>query len=162
MAAFVDEFDSERVHFRGINETDAPEIVEWRSDPSVYRFFRAAHRITLDEHLSWYRNNYLTDESRYDWMLIDSAAGLKLGVFGAVRKGNSAEVNYILSPCARHKGYAVEGLSRIIQYVRDKWHTDIIIAEIHRDNAPSIALAERTGFTLESESGDFLLYSSEE
>ena len=73
MAAFVDEFDSERVHFMGINETDAPEIVEWRSDSGVYRFFRAAHRITLDEHLSWYRNNYLTNESRYDWMQISSS-----------------------------------------------------------------------------------------
>ena len=67
----------------------------------------------------------------------------------------------MLEPGARHKGYASEAVRRIIESVRSELHLKRVVAEIHRDNAPSIALAERTGFTLESESGDFLLYSSE-
>ena len=67
----------------------------------------------------------------------------------------------MLKPEARHKGYASEAVRRIIDYVRSELHIKRVIAEIHKDNLPSIALAERTGFTLESESGDFLLYSSE-
>lgn len=162
MAKNVAELESERLILRGITEDDAPEIVEWRSDPEAYKFFRSPHRITMDEHLSWYRNNYLSNENRFDWICVDKSSGRKIGVFGAVRDGKTAEVNYLLAPYAQHKGYASEAVKRIIEYVRSELHIKRVVAEIHRDNAPSIALAERTGFTLESESGDFLLYSSEE
>ncbi|MBR0168700.1 MAG: GNAT family N-acetyltransferase [Synergistaceae bacterium] len=162
MAKNVAELESERLILRGITEDDAPEIVEWRSDPEAYKFFRSPHRITMDEHLSWYRNNYLSNNNRFDWICVDKSSGRKIGVFGAVRDGNTAEVNYLLAPYAQHKGYALEAVRRIIEYVRSEFHIKRVVAEIHRDNAPSIALAERTGFTLESESGDFLLYSSEE
>ncbi|MBR0279184.1 MAG: GNAT family N-acetyltransferase [Synergistaceae bacterium] len=161
MAKNVAELESERLILRGITEDDAPEIVEWRSDPEAYKFFRSPHRITMDEHLSWYRNNYLSNNNRFDWICVDKSSGRKIGVFGAVRDGKTAEVNYLLAPYAQHKGYALEAVRRIIEYVRSELHLKRVVAEIHRDNAPSIALAERTGFTLESESGDFLLYSSE-
>lgn len=161
MAKNVAELESERLILRGITEDDAPEIVEWRSDPEAYKFFRSPHRITMDEHLSWYRNNYLSNNNRFDWICVDKSSGRKIGVFGAVRDGKTAEVNYLLAPYAQHKGYASEAVKRIIEYVRSELHIKRVVAEIHRDNAPSIALAERTGFTLESESGDFLLYSSE-
>ena len=71
------------------------------------------------------------------------------------------EINYMLKPEARHKGYASEAVRRIIDYVRSEFHVKRFIAEIHKDNLPSVALAERNGFTLESSSGDFLLYVSE-
>ena len=161
MAKNVAELESERLILRGITEDDAPEIVEWRSDPEAYKFFRSPHRITMDEHLSWYRNNYLSNENRFDWICVDKSSGRKIGVFGAVRDGKTAEVNYLLAPYAQHQGYALEAVKRVIEYVRSELHIKRVAAEIHRDNAPSIALAERTGFTLESESGDFLLYSSE-
>ena len=103
----------------------------------------------------------MSNENRFDWMCFEKSSGRKIGVFGAVRDGNTAEVNYLLAPYAQHKGYASEAVKRIIEYVRSELHIKRVVAEIHRDNAPSIALAERTGFTLESESGDFLLYSSE-
>lgn len=67
----------------------------------------------------------------------------------------------MLKPESRHKGYASEAVRRIIQYVRFEFHVKRFIAEIHKDNLPSVALAERNGFTLESSSGDFLLYVSE-
>ena len=162
MAKNVAELESERLILRGITEDDAPEIVEWRSDPEAYKFFRSPHRITMDEHLSWYRNNYLSNNNRFDWICVDKSSGRKIGVFGAVRDGKIAEVNYLLAPYAQHKGYALEAVKMVIEYVRSELHIKRVAAEIHRDNAPSIALAERTGFTLESESGDFLLYSSEE
>ena len=162
MAKNVAELESERLILKGITEDDAPEIVEWRSDPEAYKFFRSPHRITMDEHLSWYRNNYLSNNNRFDWICVDKSSGRKIGVFGAVRDGNTAEVNYLLATYAQHKGYASEAVKMVIEYVRSELHIKRVAAEIHRDNAPSIALAERTGFTLESESGDFLLYSSEE
>ena len=84
MAKNVAELESERLILRGITEDDAPEIVEWRSDPEAYKFFRSPHRITMNEHLSWYRNNYLSNENRFDWMCFEKSSGRKIGVFGSV------------------------------------------------------------------------------
>ena len=40
MASNPERLRTERLILRGINETDAIEIVEWRSDPEVYRYFK--------------------------------------------------------------------------------------------------------------------------
>ena len=161
MAKIVAELESERLILRGITEDDAPEIVEWRSDPEAYKFFRSPHRITMDEHLAWFRNNYLSNDNRFDWMCFEKSSGSKIGVFGIVIDGKNAEVNYLLAAFAKGKGYASEAVRRIIDYVRSEFHVKKFIAEIHKDNLPSVAFAERNGFTLESSSGDFLLYVSE-
>ena len=158
MARDPEKIQTDRLTLRGINETDAPEIVEWRSDPDVYRYFKSPHKITVREHFHWYNNSYLFNEDRLDWMCIEKATGKKIGVFGLVREGSVAEVNYLLAPDARHKGYAGESIDRIIRYAREKWRPEKIVAEIHRDNAPSIALAERLGFVPEAARGDFVLY----
>ena len=84
MAKNVAELESERLILRGITEDDAPEIVEWRSDPQAYKFFRSPHRITMDEHLAWFRNNYLSNDNRFDWMCFEKSSGSKIGVFGSV------------------------------------------------------------------------------
>ena len=158
MAKNVAELESERLILRGITEDDAPEIVEWRSDSEAYKFLRSPHRITMDEHLAWFRNNYLSNDKRLDWMGFEKSSGSKIGVSGAVIDGENAEINYILAPSAKGMGYASEAVRRVIQYVRSEFHVKRFIAEIHKDNLPSIAFAERNDFTLESSSGDFLLY----
>ncbi len=84
MAKNVAELESERLILRGITEDDALEIVEWRSDPEAYKFFRSPHRITMDEHLAWFRNNYLSNDNRLDWMCFEKSSGSKIGVFGSV------------------------------------------------------------------------------
>ena len=156
MAKNVAELESERLILRGITEDDAPEIVEWRSDPEAYKFFRSPHRITMNEHLS--------NDKRLDWMCFEKSSGDKIGVFGSVvlrLMVGVVKINYMLKPGSRHKGYASEAVRRIIEYVRSEFHVKRFIAEIHKDNLPSVALVERNGFTLESSSGDFLLYVSE-
>jgi len=159
MARNLDKIQTERLTLRGINETDALEIVEWRSDPKVYKYFKFPHKITVKEHFYWYNNSYLYNENRFDWMCIEKTSGKKIGVFGLVRDENICEVNYLLAPDAQHKGYACESISSIIQYARDKWHTNQIIAEIHKDNTPSIALVKKLGFKLKSVNGDYVKYN---
>ena len=158
MAKDLDVIQTGRLILRGIGEGDAPEIVEWRSDPDAYRFFKSPHKITLREHTDWYRDRYLFNENRFDWMAVERETGRKIGVFGLVRDGGTAEVNYILSPDARHRGYAREAVERLMQYARERWQVERILAEIHRDNKASVALAERLGFTVLSSEGEFIIY----
>ena len=161
MAKTIDTINTERLTLRGIDRSDAEAIVKWRSDPGVFRYFRSVHKITLDEHLAWFDKSYSNNPDRFDWMCIDRSTSEKVGVFGLVRESGYAEVNYILALEAQHKGYATEAISAIIDYAHANWRIKKIIAEIHAENKPSIALAKRLGFSFEEKRSDFEIYSME-
>ena len=56
-----------------------------------------------------------------------------------------------LIAAAQGKGYAAEGAKAAIDYVFDELGWDQVIHCIHKDNAPSIGLAERLGSYLQRE-----------
>ena len=160
MARDFDRLQTERLILRGINETDAIEIVEWRSDPEVYKYFKSPHKITVQEHFNWFNKSYLYNDKRLDWMCIEKDSGKKIGVFGLViNDKDSAEINYLLAPDAQHKGYAVEAIRRLIEFT-DSMNVSHIIAEIHKENEPSVRLVQKLGFVLEKAEGDFEIYGN--
>jgi len=161
MARDLEIIQTDRLILRGINEEDTYEIVKWRSDPEVYRFFKNPHQISVKEHLAWYNNSYLVNEDRFDWMCIEKATGGKVGVFGLAKTSDCVEVNYLLAPEAQHKGYAAESIEGIIRYARKKWHVKRVVAEIHRDNTPSLALVQGMGFKMSAQKDEFVLYAIE-
>ena len=155
------ELFTERLRLSDMTEEDAPFVVEWRSDPDVYRFFVSPHKITLEEHLNWFRTRYRFDNDRYDWVAF-SKENEPVGIFGARREdehSETAEVSYILSPKHYGKGYAGEAVERIIAFCREQWECVTVIAEIHKNNIRSLGFIKRLGFELQSENGDFVIYS---
>ena len=161
MATHPTSLATERLTLRGIDETDAAVIVSWRGDPAVYRYFKSPRRITEEEHLQWYRGRYLPDETRCDWMCLRQSDGAKIGVFGLIRRGEAAEVSYLLAPEARGQGYAGEAAAALLAYAAADWKITRATAEIHRDNAPSLALAKRLGFSETARQGDFIILEKE-
>lgn len=155
----MDKLETERLLLREIAESDAYDIVRWRSDEDVFKFFKFPHQITLEEHLNWYRNVYVLDNKRLDLLCIEKATGRKIGVFGFVINGSNFEISYLLSPDAQHKGYATEAIERIIQYIRNNYSVKKVFAEIHKDNTKSLALVQKLGFNMESINDQFVVYS---
>lgn len=161
MARDLDKIQTERLTLRGINDEDDLEIVEWRSDPAVYKFFKSPHKITLKEHLAWYNNSYLLNENRFDWMCIEKSSGRKIGIFGIVRNEDVCEVSYLLAPEAQHKGFAAEAIKGLINYAAKNWKIKKVVAEIHKNNQQSIALVMRLGFKAVSQNDPFTVYGTE-
>ncbi len=157
MARNLVRLQTERLILRGINETDVIEIVEWRSDPEVYQYFKSPHKITVQEHFNWFNNSYLQNDKRMDWMCIEKGSGKKIGVFGLIIHEDEAEINYLLAPDARHKGYATEAIRSLMEFA-DSIHVPHVIAEIHKKNEPSVRLVRRLGFELEKAGEDFEIY----
>lgn len=56
-----------------------------------------------------------------------------------------AEISWGLIAAAQRKGYAAEGAAAAIDYAFDELGWDQVIHCIHKNNAPSIRLAERLG-----------------
>ena len=152
---------TKRTYLREIDLTDAEDIVKWRSDPEVFKFFKNPHKISLEEHLNWFNNNYMLDTTRHDWICISADSQKKLGVFGIVEDRTDVEINYLLSPEAQKQGYAIEVLSALIDHVRENCHAGEVIAEIHKDNFPSIKVVQKLGFALKETKGEFNIYSLE-
>ena len=148
-----------RLTLREIEEKDGDFIVRLRSDPEVYRYFVSPHRITREEHLNWYRNHYLHDDDRIDWIAED-CDGNAVGVFG-IKTGaedGSAEISYILAKEAYGKGYAREAVEGIMGFAAEELRITSFTAEIHRDNRASIRFAEKAGFRAAGQEGDFIRF----
>lgn len=149
-----------RLTLRGIADEDTPAIVALRSDPNVYKYFVSPHQITEEEHLAWFKNNYIFNEDRIDWIAFDACNNL-VGVFGIKREtkdSKEAEVSYILSPEQYGKGYASEAVIRLIEFCREKWKCTHVTAEVHENNLDSIHFAEKLQFKLEKKTGVFFRY----
>lgn len=149
-----------RLIMRGITEEDTGAIVSLRSDPNVFKYFISPHQITEEEHLVWYKNSYLFNGDRIDWIAFDMAGNL-VGVFG-VKKENKdskeAEVSYILDPQQYRKGYAAEAVTRLMQFCREEWKCICVTAEVHKDNIGSIRFAEKLGFIRKAVNGVFITF----
>jgi len=71
------------------------------------------------------------------------------GLFAWNRDWHKCAIGYELAPAARGQGYMREALGAAITWGWSAMDLNRIEAQIHPDNAPSIALAERLGFQRE-------------
>lgn len=111
--------------------------------------------------MNWYYGNYLSNENRWDWISVNRKSGAAIGVFGLVRQGQNAEVNYLLAPEAQHRGYAAEAVHGLVLYAFKQWGVKQVTAEINKENSPSLALAARLGFRLLKQDSCFVTYGVE-
>lgn len=149
---------TKRLILREINEDDTEFIVKLRSNYDVYRFFVYPHKISIEEHLEWYRNSYLKNNDRIDMIAFNKQE--PIGIFGINRNNNNGEfeVNYILSTSHYKRGYAREAVESIINYGKIKWNCNTVIAIIHNLNKQSINFIQKIGFSYSYKSGKFICY----
>ena len=156
------ELRTPRLCLRQIREEDTSVIVQLRSDPLDYRFFRLPHRLTIEEHLQWYRGNYLQNICRFDWLAL--CEDRPVGLFSLNRLPENmvcAEISYLLAGNMRGKGYAGEAASALLQWSTRAWQLKRFFAEIHKENEASIRFIERMGFDYWKEEDPFLFYRKE-
>lgn len=139
-------FESERLRFRGIRESDAETIVAWRSDPANYRFFFNAKPITLEEHLAWF-DRYLGDSTRYDFMMMgEGDEPIGTAGFSSIASG-SCEISYMIGDTeARGKGYAKETVRRLTEIAFNELGVKEVVARVVPGNDASVAVLMGSGF----------------
>ncbi len=155
---------TERLILEGVTEEDTRLIVAWRSNPEVYPFFLSPHPLSKGEHLDWFRNSYVQDKNRFDWVAETKDGKKAVGLFGIKRENEAskeAEISYLLAPEAQGKGYAGEAVKCIMRIVAKRWHCDSCIAIIHADNHASVEFVKRLGFTASDTEGVFVRYKRE-
>lgn len=144
-----------------IKEEDTPLIVQWRSQPEVYQYFLSPKPLTEEEHINWYRNCYLKDNKRIDFMAVEKDTGKQTGLFNIKRdekKEKYAEIGYLLEKSSQGKGYAKEGIEKLMTFSREDWKCEKIIFHIHEKNTVSRTLAKKLGYTECRKEGNFVIY----
>jgi len=152
-------FESVRLSYREICAADAEDIVRWRSDPAIYRYYRVPQPLTIKDHLKWYENTYFNDLSRFDFIIIKKESLTPVGIVGIHSlNGNFGEVGYTIDTTFQGQGYATEAVNAIVSKY-SKEGINVFHAEIHHENIASIGVIEKCGFIFNKhlESG-FLLY----
>ena len=61
--------------------------------------------------------------------------------------GFHVELGYVIAPDQRGKGYAYEACSAILSYARDEMEVEEVLLKTDADNAASVSLAKKLGFT---------------
>lgn len=154
---------SQRLDLVEISLSDTDDLVNWRSDPNVYRYFLNPHALTKEEHIKWYQEKYLMDTQRFDWIAYRTNDRSKLGVFGLKvdKEKMLAEVNYLLAPQYQGYGYALEAVDRLIKCAKDDFLCTSVIAMVHEENRKSIQLAEKLGMKRKERQAPFWIYEKD-
>lgn len=153
-------FTSDRLRFRSITIEDSEDIVRWRSNHEIIRYFKNNKSITLEEHLEWYAN-YILQTNRYDFVLEDRFNHKKIGFVALINidiENLSCEINYTIGEVSyRGKGFAKEAILRLIRFSKDTFNLKNFFAEIHHENISSIELVQSLGF-VKKRDGEFCIY----
>ncbi|MEZ6028121.1 MAG: GNAT family N-acetyltransferase [Hyphomonadaceae bacterium] len=89
------------------------------------------------------------------WAIEDRASGRLVGEIGLMDAkrdidpsfGDDRELGWALLPEAHGKGYASEALASVLAWEKQTFDAPCVVALIDPDNAPSIRLAQKFGFS---------------
>lgn len=137
------EIRTERLLLRLARPDDAEPLHAIFSNPVAMRWWSSLPHETLDQTRAW-----------VEGMMAGNAAGApdfvvewNGRVIGKAGFWKLPDVGYILHPDAWGRGVAREAVSAAIDHVFAAQLTDIVTADVDPENAASIRLLERLGFT---------------
>lgn len=119
---------------------DHPDIAHWT--PIVSPFDEAAARARLD------RARRLRAEGTAVLLAITVDGGAALGEVMLRRAPEGTEIGYVIGPAHRGQGLAARAVRVVAAYAFEQLGVEQVILELEADNAASVAVAGRTGFSL--------------
>jgi RimJ/RimL family protein N-acetyltransferase len=152
--------ETERLILRPHAIADFEAVRRLWADPKVVRFISGAPSTTEE---SWARLlRYIGHWTVFDvgyFVITCKVDGRYLGECGFMEfrremtpsLEGSAEVGWVLDPEAWGKGVATEAMTAVIDWYRKKPDAQPLACIIAPDNAASIKVAEKLGFTLDAE-----------
>lgn len=140
------------IYLRPIREEDTDNIVKWRNNNEVRKFFIYQGTFTREGHLSWYENRVKTGEV-VQFIIVEKETEASLGsVFfrDIDRVNNKAEYGiFIGENNARGKGYGTIATKLALDYAFNVEHIHRIFLRVLADNDRAINSYCKAGFVQE-------------
>jgi len=119
---------------------DHPDIAYWT--PIVSPFDAAAGRVRLE------RARQLRREGRAILLAITVDGGAPMGEVMLRRAPEGTELGYAVGPAFRGQGLAARAVRVMASYAFDQLDAGQVILELEAENAASVAVAVKSGFSL--------------
>lgn len=151
----TENIDTARLRLRPFREDDAADLAKVCADPVTQRYIsRLASPYTVDDAMQYITEDAVRawTDGRAQWALTERDGDRLLGSLGVPYMSDrlgTAEIGYMLGPWARGKGYLVEILPAVADFL---FRHDVARVEllIRPDNVASQVTALRAGFVREA------------
>lgn len=144
----MEETTSQLGLLRPVKESELEMMLSWRNDPSVRQNMYTTHKISLTEHLSWWKRQKDSNSNLY---FMYEHAGQPLGVvsFSEIDRSNqnSAWAFYASPGAPKGTGFRMEALA--LDYAFCDLNLHKLYCEVLAFNTPVIKLHEKFGFKTE-------------
>lgn len=141
--------DAGRFTLRRLIREDTPALFPTLSDEAQCRFMSRPHFEAMDELADW-----LTDAAwpGRSWVAVDKSDGSVAGRYVAFsgRDDGALELGYVTVMARQGQGVARDCMAALIDHLFATGRYRKLYLEIDAENAASVALAERLGFTREA------------
>jgi RimJ/RimL family protein N-acetyltransferase len=138
---------------RKITETDAPLLVQWRNENAAY--FPPQAPFTLESHLTWYHDRYMTDPTQNMFMVLHDSRPIGCLAM-TIRDGCGELERMILGDKTLARGGHMRTAFRQLM---DAYSLDSYWLRIYEWNTVTIAFHKRNGFevTGKTPDGEYLI-----
>ena len=151
-------FTTERLEIAPLTAADAPRLFESLRSHELYRYVPDTPPVSVEALAERYAALAAgappgSDERWYNWVASLRADGTPVGTLQAtVRPATrAASIAYVLLPGSWGRGYATEGVGRMLEHLAAIGEAERFVAEIDARNERSIAVVERLGFRFSHE-----------
>ena len=146
------------IKFKKITKKDSLDIWLWRNDKKSIFFSKNKKKITLEAHNKWFKKNLKNRKIKfYIGSIVKKNQKKKVGVVRFNIKRKYALVSINLNPIMRGKSLSyillAAGIKKFFKFKKKK-----LIAEIKKNNHPSIKCFLKNGFCFLKSSNQYNFY----
>ena len=141
-----------KVYLRALEPTDLPTLYEWENDLDnwlISSTFAPFSAYVLKQFIENPQDIYINHQLRL--MVVELATGNTVGavdIFDFDPAHHRAGIGILISPAARHQGFATEAVALTKKYVFQVLHLHQIYCNILADNDLSLRLFQHSGFEI--------------
>lgn len=157
---------SERLQFRKLTATDAPEILALRGDPETMRFIPRPLLTDIEGALDHIKsiNDKIEENLDINWAVMEKNSDKCIGIMGFYRTQPEhfrSELGYMLLPEYWGKGYVTEAVTTLLNFAFNTLNFHSIEAVIDSRHKASERVLQKNGFTKEAHFVENFYYNNE-
>ena len=146
--------DTARLRIRELTPADAPFILALLNDPDFIRNIGDRKVRTPDDARRYIEAGPMASYARHGFGLClvqTNDGGEPIGICGVLKRDELPEpdIGFAFLPAYRSQGYALESAAAVLSHAREVLQIRRLLAIVNPDNAASIRLLEKLGFTFE-------------
>lgn len=149
----MEEIIGDKIILRSITEDDTPNIIRWRNNPNVMKYFIIQQPLTAENHTKWLRTKVASGEVA-QFILYEKDSNRPVGsvyLRNINQLHEKAEYGiFIGEDDAREKGYGTEAAKLMVEYAFHTLNLHKVYLEVLAENERAQRSYSKVGFVKEA------------